>query len=227
MASRSGMVTFQLHRLNLFWLVVLMVLLSALIFAFGLALGARSSRGEGAPEPAGATAVPAPASAQAPASVQAQAPPPVAARAAPRVALTPPRLPAAPVKPRLPAVPRPAAPRPAPVLTAGARLAATAAGTVPASSSAEAAAGDPPAEPPPAWAVEVGAFLIQEDADALLLELQARGLPAGVQRLKTAAGHFLLSVRLGPFASRELAVKQASELSKGGEFEASIVRSTS
>ncbi len=78
----------------------------------------------------------------------------------------------------------------------------------------------PQASPPPAsatgmWAVQLGSFGSQENADKLAAELRKQGFAAFLSQMSTESGE-LHRVRIGPQKDRESAEAMAERLRKAG-----------
>ena len=86
---------------------------------------------------------------------------------------------------------------------------------------APAAAASVPVNPLSAWAVQVGSFTSQDNAERLSEALKKRGYRAFVTRL-SSDNKVLYRVRVGPEQQRERAEMLAQRLKKEGE-EANVV----
>jgi cell division septation protein DedD len=75
----------------------------------------------------------------------------------------------------------------------------------------EPAAGDAAADGPPRFVVKVGAFVLEEELQAVLEKLRARGLSVYVTQSFNSAGNPLHEVWLGPFGTRAEAEREAAE----------------
>ncbi len=89
----------------------------------------------------------------------------------------------------------------------------------PASNTKEAAASTGPADPLSAWAVQVGSFTSQDNAERLRDALKASGYRAFVTRVSDN-GRTLYRVRVGPERERERAEALAERLKKDGQVTA-------
>lgn len=81
-------------------------------------------------------------------------------------------------------------------------------------------AGEPPAATPDAsttgmWAVQLGSFSNQQNADALAANLRKQGFAAFLSKLTTSSGE-LHRVRVGPQKDRASAEAMAAQLKKAG-----------
>ena len=113
---------------------------------------------------------------------------------------------------------------PAPVAAAAAD---TASEREPEEASSPAGAGNEPEAPPPAaarpgrsttgmWAVQLGSFSTQANADRLAAELRQQGFAAFLSRLETPDGE-LHRVRVGPQRDRDGAEAMAARLERAGQ----------
>src|SRR6056297_1809213 len=79
-----------------------------------------------------------------------------------------------------------------------------------------------PAQPPPPaaaeslWAVQLGSFSSEENAEGLAADLRDQGFPAFLSRVQSG-GRTLHRVRVGPQGSRDEAEKVAAALAKAGQ----------
>lgn len=79
-----------------------------------------------------------------------------------------------------------------------------------------------PAEPG-GYAVQVGAFLREENSEEVVRDLETRGYQAYIEALTTARGRLLHTVRIGRYAERREAARAASEF-RARERMAAIVQ---
>lgn len=217
------MYTFEIHRVTLLALIGLVVALSGLTFFAGVVVGASWTMRE-----LGKTIQPMPIDRPA---VDADLPEPgktivpLAAAAEPEV----PAPPASAATPPASAVAPPASappPEPAAFDPGGAGESAA-----PASAAAPAGRDEPVADDDPippvdlsAFAVQLGAFLSEENADALLAEIQSRGYEPYIHRMRTNDGRPLHSVRIGRYAERKDAWDAAQRFTDKENLPASIIR---
>lgn len=85
-----------------------------------------------------------------------------------------------------------------------------------------------PQPPPPAaqggarWAVQLGSFSAEDNADALAAQVRTRGFDAFVQRVDVSTG-VMFRVRVGPTADREAATALAARVERATGERAVVV----
>lgn len=71
----------------------------------------------------------------------------------------------------------------------------------------------PQAAPTDGWAVQLGSFSAEGNAEALAERIDAAGYPAFVQRVRVANGT-MFRVRVGPYAERDAALTLAERIGR-------------
>ena len=104
----------------------------------------------------------------------------------------------------------------------GQELATPALNTPPGTNADAPAAGAP--SKPQRFAVQVGSFVVEEELQAFLTTLEARGWPVYVARSFNSAGNSLFEVRLGPFDTRQEAEGWVESSTDAAHSEPWVVR---